>query len=343
MFRCKIRQSPGISPPLPSPPPPRVTATLCFFEGYTKKVYYSLSVCLFNASLYQKTVNLSLQPDPTKVESVQDVLARAAAKGLLGGITPEESKKGKKEKRRKDHEDPPDSQPSSPSSHDGETGNEFEDDGDPGSAGGRDEKRGEDESEKGKGGKKKRAKGRRLKVKRRPKPSAPGSRKHLKDNRLAAKKKQQPQSRRHLRKRRARKIPRLTLTLMSSAKPSSSLSTIAALAHKLSETVAIESQQTPEFGPRPQAPRPDSGPRPQAPLPAAIRRPNADAGRAEKMLKTTKAGTLRSSATTVGVEAGATTQVGSEVADSVLPPISRPPHSKRGGSVPRHGSRAFQI
>lgn len=276
-----------------------------------------------------KIVNLPLQPDPTKVELVQDVLARAAAKGLLGGITPEEPKKGKKEKRKKDQEDPPDSQPSSPSSHDGETGNELEDGRDPGSAKGRDEKEGEDEPRKGKGGKKRGAKGRKLKVKRRSKPSASASGRHLDNNRAAAKKKQQSRRRRHLGKKRARKIPRLTLTMMSSAKPSSCLSTITALAHKLSENVAIESQQMPEFSPRPRAFRPDPSPRLPAALPAATPRCNADAGRA---LKSPKAGTSRSRATRIKAEAQVT-QVGSEVTDLVLPPISRPSHSGRGGSV----------
>lgn len=242
--------------------------------------------------LHTKIVNLLLQPDPTKVESVQDVLARAAAKGLLGGIIPEESKKGKKEQRRKDRKDPPDSKPSSPSSHDGETGNEFEDGQDPLYAAGHDEKRGEDEPEKGKGGKKKGRKGRKLKLKRRPKQSPSVSRKNPKDSRKAAKTKQQSPHGRHLRKRRARKIPRLTLTLISSAKPSSSLSTITALAHKLSKDVAIEAQQTPQ-----------SSPRLPASLPAAVRRPNTDAGRAEKTLKSIKAGTSKTGAKALRPEA----------------------------------------
>ncbi|KAG7241275.1 hypothetical protein INR49_025793 [Caranx melampygus] len=44
---------------------------------------------------------LSRQADPTKVETAQDVLARAAAKGLLGGIIPEQSKTGKRGKSKK--------------------------------------------------------------------------------------------------------------------------------------------------------------------------------------------------------------------------------------------------
>lgn len=277
-----------------------------------------------------------LQPDPAKVESVQDVLARAAAKGLLGGIVPEESKKGKKrEKRRKDREDPPESKPSSPSSYDGETGNEFEDGQDTVHATGHDEKRGGDEPERGNEGKKRGTKGRKIKVKRRPKRSTSVS-KLPKDNRKAAKKKPQSQHSRRLRRRRARKIPRLTLTLISSAKASGSLSSMAALAHKLSKNVAIEPQPTPEFSPRPRASRPDSSPR----LPAATRRPDADAGRAEETLTGVKAGTSKTRAKMAGPEAQVTTRVGSEATDLVLPPISGPPRSRGGSSVSRRHSRA---
>eukprot|EP00066_Takifugu_rubripes_P007018 XP_003972230.1 PREDICTED: putative methyltransferase NSUN7 [Takifugu rubripes] len=278
---------------------------------------------------------LSRQADPTKVESVHDVLARAVAKGLLGGIIPRESKKGKREKRRKDRKDPADSKPSSPSSHDEETGNEFEDDHEPLYATEHDE--GEDEHEKRTGGKKKGTKGRKQQVKRRAKQSATISRKQQSDSKKPAKKKQQPQHRRHHRKRRARKIPRLTLSLMSSTKPSSSLSTITALAHKLSKNVAIESQQI-LFSPR----TPDSGPhlssRPAVSLPAVLRRQNTDAGRAEKKVKNIKAGTSKTRAKVVKDETEVVTQVGSEAAGLVLPPISKPHHSfgSRSGSSGSH-------
>ena len=267
-------------------------------------------------------MNIFFQPDPTKVESAQDVLVRAAAKGLLGGIFPEESKKGKKKKHRKAHRDPPDSKPSSPSSHDGETGNEFQDGHDPPYAAGHDEKSGEDEHENGEGRKKREAKGRRPKVKRRPKQSAPASKKYLKDTRKAAKQKQQSQHRRHPRRRRARKIPRLTLSFMSSAEPSSRLSTITALAHKLSENAAAEPRLGPDFSPRL-----------AAPPPAATRRPNTEAGGAEKPLRSIKAATSRSRAATAGLQAEPTTQVESEVTHLLLPPISR-------SSVSQHHSQA---
>ncbi|TNM86106.1 hypothetical protein fugu_008377 [Takifugu bimaculatus] len=278
---------------------------------------------------------LSRQADPTKVESVHDVLARAVAKGLLGGIISRESKKGKREKRRKDRKDPADSKPSSPSSHDEETGNEFEDDHEPLYATEHDE--GEDEHEKRTGGKKKGTKGRKQQVKRRAKQSVTISRKQQSDSKKPAKKKQQPQHRRHHRKRRARKIPRLTLSLMSSTKPSSSLSTITALAHKLSKNVAIESQQI-LFSPR----TPDSGPhlssRPAVSLPAVLQRQNTDAGRAEKKVKNIKAGTSKTRAKVVKDETEVVTQVGSEAAGLVLPPISKPHHSfgSRSGSSGSH-------
>lgn len=305
------------------------------------------AACVFNISLYILNI---FQADPTKVESVHDVLARAVAKGLLGGIIPRESKKGKGEKRRKDRKDPADSKPSSPSSHDEETGNEFEDDQDPVYATEHDE--GEDEHEERKEGKKKGTKGRKQQVKRRAKPSATISRKQQSDSKKASKKKQQPQHRRHHRKRRARKIPRLTLSLMSSTKPSSSLSTITALAHKLSKNIAIESQQIffsprppasgPHFSPRPAVSGgefspcpPDSGPhlssQPAVSLPAVLRRQNTDAGRAEKKVKNIKAGKSKTRAKVIKGEIEVVTGL-------VLPPISKPHHrfGSRSGSSGCH-------
>lgn len=306
-------------------------------------------VCLIY--LYTNIFNI-FQADPTKVESVHDVLARAVEKGLLGGIIPRESKKGKREKRRKDRKDPADSKPSSPSSHDEETGNEFDDDQEPVYA--TEHNEGEDEHEKRTGGKKG-TKGRKQQVKRRAKRSATVSRKQQSDGKKPVKKKQQSQHRRHHRKRRARKIPRLTLSLMSSTKPSSSLSTITALAHKLSKNVALESQQI-LFSPRPPASGPhfsphpaisgtefspyppDSGPHfsshPSVSLPAVLRRQNTDAGRAEKKVKNIKAGTSKTRAKVVKGETEVVTQVGSEAASLALPPISKPHHSfgSRSGS-----------
>lgn len=310
-------------------------------------------VCLIY--LYTNILNI-FQADPTKVESVHDVLARAVAKGLLGGIIPRESKKGKREKRRKDCKAPADSKPSSPSSHDEETGNEFEDDQEPVYAR---EHEVEDEHEKRTGEKKKGTNRRKQRIKRRAKQSATVSRKQQSDGKKPAKKKQQPQHRRHHNKRRARKIPCLTLSLMSSTKPSSSLSTITALAHKLSKNVAIESQQIlfsphppasgPHFSPLPAVSgaefspcQPDSGPHlsshPAVSVPAVLRRQNTDAGRAEKKVKNIKAGTSKTRAKVVKGETEVVTQVGSEAAGLVLPPISKPHHSfgSRSGSSGSH-------
>ncbi|XP_068607131.1 putative methyltransferase NSUN7 [Brachionichthys hirsutus] len=70
---------------------------------------------------------LSRQADPTKVETVQDVLARAAAKGLLGGLFPEQSNASKKGKSRKNRAASASSINSSPSDEEKRTGGDLED------------------------------------------------------------------------------------------------------------------------------------------------------------------------------------------------------------------------
>uniref|UniRef100_A0A667WQE3 SAM-dependent MTase RsmB/NOP-type domain-containing protein n=1 Tax=Myripristis murdjan TaxID=586833 RepID=A0A667WQE3_9TELE len=55
------------------------------------------------------------QVDPAKAETVQDVLARAAAKGLLGGINPDQAKTSKKGRARKSHAPATSTKPLSPS------------------------------------------------------------------------------------------------------------------------------------------------------------------------------------------------------------------------------------
>ncbi|KAA8594824.1 hypothetical protein FQN60_011959, partial [Etheostoma spectabile] len=101
---------------------------------------------------------LSRQADPTKVETVHDVLARAAAKGLLGGIIPEQSKNTKKGKSKKNRLASPSSKPSSPSSQERQTG-ELVNGEDPVAPSEHEEKKGErgeegeEEKEKDKGGK----------------------------------------------------------------------------------------------------------------------------------------------------------------------------------------------
>uniref|UniRef100_A0A3B4VPC1 SAM-dependent MTase RsmB/NOP-type domain-containing protein n=1 Tax=Seriola dumerili TaxID=41447 RepID=A0A3B4VPC1_SERDU len=64
---------------------------------------------------------LSRQVREQTVETVQDVLARAAAKGLLGGIIPEQSKTGKRGKGRKNRVASATSKPSSPSGQETQT------------------------------------------------------------------------------------------------------------------------------------------------------------------------------------------------------------------------------
>lgn len=167
---------------------------------------------------------LLLQADPTKVETVQDVLARAAAKGLLGGILPEQSKPSKKGKGKKSQQAT--SKPSSASSHNGQ-GKESK-----GNAGDEEDKGEEDEEEReiakgSKGGKKKKVvKGRKGKAHSKQtvtKNQSKGTKKKVKKNN----------------KRKSRRIPRLTLSLMSSAKASARLSLITPLVKKLKDSPGI--------------------------------------------------------------------------------------------------------
>nr|XP_043883233.1 putative methyltransferase NSUN7 isoform X2 [Solea senegalensis] len=167
---------------------------------------------------------LSRQADPTKVETVQDVLARAAAKGLLGGIMPEQLKTVKKGKSKKKPQSPSSQGPGAPSEYEKEKGERD-------LVG--DEKVEECTTEEGEVGKEegKRSKGHKRKLKRRAKQAKNQPKNH--------KKKVNPNKR--LTKSKQRRIPRLTLTLMSSAQPSNHLSPITALAHRISENT---SQQT---------------------------------------------------------------------------------------------------
>ncbi|XP_029987848.1 LOW QUALITY PROTEIN: putative methyltransferase NSUN7 [Sphaeramia orbicularis] len=147
---------------------------------------------------------LSRQADPTKVETVQDVLARAAAKGLLGGIIPEQSKPGKKGKSKKSHQTAATSKPSSASSQ-GRSGTEL-----------MNEQDSEREEEEGK-------------LKQHPKQTQVGTK--SKTNKKKPKKKKV--NYRRLTKTKPRRIPRLTLSLMSFAKASARLSLITPLVKKL--------------------------------------------------------------------------------------------------------------
>ncbi|XP_022614191.1 putative methyltransferase NSUN7 [Seriola dumerili] len=233
---------------------------------------------------------LSRQADPTKVETVQDVLARAAAKGLLGGIIPEQSKTGKRGKGRKNRVASATSKPSSPSGQETQTergkgdfkGSEEEEEYK------KEEDEGGEEEKKGRG-----LKGRKRKLKLRPKQisRAPAvSKHHPKTHKKKPTKRKINQShhKKRLTKSNPRRIPRLTLTLMSSAKPSNHLSPITALAHKLSDNPVVKSQQT-VLGAAPPAGKHLSPARPAPPTPPAaskqVQRRNTQPDSAVKTLK----------------------------------------------------------
>lgn len=299
--------------------------------------------CIFTSKLIML---LLFQADPTKVETVQDVLARAAAKGLLGGIIPEQSKAGKKGKSRSRAVSAT-SKPSSPSSQERQTGNELENGQDPVAAAEHEEGKGEcsedekDEDKGGKGGKKRGGlKGSKRKVKRRPKQTTTVSKHQDKGHKKNPTKRKVSQShhKRRLTKSKPRRIPRLTLTLISSAKPSSHLSSITALAHKLSENAAVKSQQTTGFSnsspacPAPPAPRAAS---------KQAQRQNTEPERAEKTLKDSiqPGSPFKARAKVVRPKTEVVTQDVSKPADFVLPPISFSSHSslssRSGSSLPQ--------
>lgn len=190
------------------------------------------------------------------------MLARAAAKGLLGGIIPGQTKTDKKEKCKKARSASACSKPSSPAIQESQTGNELEDGKDPvpESGEGRGECSAEPKKDTGKGRKKRRGpKGSKRKVKQRPK-RASGSTtvaKHRsKDHKKKTAKKQVKQSYYKRRAAKSKQIPRLTLTLISSTNPSRHLSSITALAHKLSEKVAPKSHRAASSGRSPACPAP---------------------------------------------------------------------------------------
>ncbi|XP_072319734.1 putative methyltransferase NSUN7 [Eucyclogobius newberryi] len=184
-------------------------------EDTAESKYFSLQPSQFTNGCF--IARLSRQADPTKVETVQDVLARAAAKGLLGGILPEQSKASKKGKGKKSH------QAGSHNEQEAEGAGDAEDEEDQGE---------EDEGEKkdGKsnkvGKKKKGGKGHKGKAKQ-TKSQSKGAKKKVK-KRKVDQSKQKP-----------RRIPRLTLSLMSSANASARLSLITPLVKKLKDNTAL--------------------------------------------------------------------------------------------------------
>lgn len=275
-----------------------------------------------------------LQADPTKVETVQDVLARAAAKGLLGGIIPEAPKTGKKGKGKRNRAASATSKSSSPSSQDRKTGGEPGDAQDPAASSEPEEEKDEgafkDSEEKeddkgGKGEKKKRHK----------------AKKHSKQTkRVAAVQKQQPRSQKKPTKKKVnkmqqtrskpRRIPRLTLTLISSAKPSSQLSLMTALAHRISGNPAMKSQQTDVNSPV----------RPAPPTPIASKRQNRQPEEGSTLKGTTKPARQAAKPQKVAI-----TQEVPKAADIVLPPISSPssgsPPGRSGSSISQPPSQSI--
>ncbi|XP_051241955.1 putative methyltransferase NSUN7 isoform X2 [Dicentrarchus labrax] len=289
---------------------------------------------------------LSRQADPTKVETVQDVLARAAAKGLLGGIIPEQSKSVKKGKSKKNRAASAGSKPPSPSSRERQTGGESVNGQDPVAPLDHEEKKGEcseeekEEDKRGKGGNKRRRHKR--KVKRQPKQANRTTTVSKSQKKKPVKRKvNQTHHKRRLTKSKPRRIPRLTLTLISSAKPTK-LSPITALAHKLSDNATIKSQQT-AFSPLPAA-------RPAPPTPHGAskqaQRQNTGPERAEKTLKGSAEPDSRSKARpkVVRLKREEVTLGTSKPADFTLPPISFTSASslsgRSGSSLSQRPSRA---
>ncbi|XP_041837880.1 putative methyltransferase NSUN7 [Melanotaenia boesemani] len=290
---------------------------------------------------------LSRQADPTKVETVQDVLARAVAKGLLGDINPDPSKTSKKGKSKKNRAASATSQPSSPSSQERLAEAELENGQRPDDSSTNEEDKEEEvlqdkeekvgEMDDDKGGKKKR---RKRMAKRHPKQTknAATAQKHQsKSHKMkpTKKKENQSQNKRQQMRSKPRRIPRLTLALISSAKPSSQLSPITALAHKISGNQVIKSQQTDFMSPSLVGKHLSTArPVPPASL-AASKKQNTQPKGAERTLKDiTKP--LRQMARPGNVVG---TQEEVKAADFVLPPIPpRPtstPHSNSGVSVPQ--------
>lgn len=273
-----------------------------------------LMCCIFTLNL---KLLLLFQADPTEVETVHDVLARAAAKGLLGGIIPEQAKTGKKGKNRKNRVASASSKPSSPSDEDRQGGREElvtgQDPVTPSEGRERGEEGEEHTSEEGEGGKtEKKNRGHKRKLKQQP-----ASKHHPKSHKKKATKKKANQShpRRHVTKSKPRRIPRLTLTLMSSAKASKQLSPITAVAHKIIDSSVIKSQQTTVFISAPPAGK-HLSPAPPAPRAASDKRQTRQADSAEE---TNPAGLSEARGKVVRPETKVVNATG-----LVLPPISSP-------------------
>ncbi|XP_074538859.1 putative methyltransferase NSUN7 [Halichoeres trimaculatus] len=288
---------------------------------------------------------LSRQADPTKVETVQDVLARAAAKGLLGGIIPEQSKTSKKGKSKKNRVASAGSKPTSPQSQERQTGGEPESGKDQDTASDEDERRGEcdEEDKEVEGGKKKRGlKGQKKKAKQQGKQSSRTTAASKNQSQSHKKKPTKKKTKRRLTKTKPRRIPRLTLTLISSAKPPKHLSPITALAHKLIDAPAVSPQLTSistSTSANPAHPAPPAAPR-------QVQRGSTEIVKAEKHMKggADPDCLVKTRAKTEKPKTEKVTQVTSKLSDFVLPPISFPSSSSLSGrsvSPPsQHPSRA---
>ncbi|XP_028310676.1 putative methyltransferase NSUN7 [Gouania willdenowi] len=205
---------------------------------------------------------LSRQADPTKVESVQDVLARAAAKGLLGGVMPDQSKTGKKGKRKKNWA--ASGEHSSSSSEERHSGDELMSRRDSVSpheglkdSGKEEEKGAEGDVETKKKEPKGRKKAAKLRLKHNKKSN--GTTKHQK-KKPAKKKANGSPNKKHVTGTKPRRIPRLTLTLISSADSTKRYSPIVALAHKLSVSTASTQSQHPSASPHSASTKPKPPP-----------------------------------------------------------------------------------
>ncbi|KAK7929247.1 hypothetical protein WMY93_005642 [Mugilogobius chulae] len=182
-------------------------------EDTAESKYFSLQPSQYTNGCF--IARLSRQADPTKVETVQDVLARAAAKGLLGGILPEQSKPSKKGKGKKSQQADGHNEPGAEGSGDAEDEEDLADE--------------EDEEKNNKSNKvgKKKKGGKGHKGKSNSKSLSKGSKKKVKKKKV------------NQGKRKPRRIPRLTLSLMSSAKASARLSLITPLVKKLKDNKAL--------------------------------------------------------------------------------------------------------
>ncbi|XP_060940640.1 putative methyltransferase NSUN7 [Limanda limanda] len=274
---------------------------------------------------------LSRQADPTKVETVQDVLARAAAKGLLGGILPEQLKTGKKGKSKKNREP-------------GERGRPEEERGEGEVKGNEEEEEGKGEED---GGKRRGVKGRKRKLKQGQKQiKAPADAKQLTKSpkkKPTKKKGNQSNPTKRPSKSKQRRIPRLTLTLMSSEKTSKQLSPITALAHRLSETPVTGSQQTLSSAPSSAGRRPSPAPTAPSTPPPASRQLQGHNTQPEREEKTLRDGDKSASALKARGKVVGPQEVRKAARGSVLPPIPSPSSGSlrsRTGSSPSHTSHS---